>query len=375
MIDTLHEYRAFFPVTKKRRYLNHAATSPMSTRVIEALQKYIESRSVGIVDPWRENFAKGDEIRGLIARLINAPPERIALIKNTSTGFNVLATGLSWKEGDHLLLNDMEFPSNVYPFLHLRRHGVDVEFIKSHDGRVTVEDYARAIRPETKLVSVSYVQFLNGYRIDLASLGGICRERGVLLSVDPIQGLGGLVLDVAAQKIDFMSCGGHKWLMGPQGTGFIYLSEELQQRITPAYVGWLSVEDSWNFLDFRLELLDSAQRFEIATENWMGIRGLCESVRLILEAGKERIESKILALTDRLVGGLHERGCRVMSPRADGEKSGIVLFSAGEDNEEVFRKLSEQKIDIALREGNLRCAPHFYNSADEIEMLLEALED
>jgi selenocysteine lyase/cysteine desulfurase len=373
MLDTLNEFRAFFPITKERCYLNHAATSPFSTRVVDALHEYIDVRSVGRVDPWRENFAAGETVRARIAELIHAPAHRIALVKNTSTGFNILATGLPWRAGDHLLLNDIEFPANVYPFLNLRRLGVDVEFVKSRDGRLTAEDYVAAMRPETRLVSVSFVQFLSGCRIDLAPLGEVCRERGIVLSVDPIQGLGGMVLDVEAMGIDFVSCGGHKWLMGPQGSGFIYVSGALQDRLAPAYVGWLSVKDSWDFLDYRLDLLDSAERFEIATENWMGVRGLGASVGLILEAGRERVEAKILALTDRLVEGLEERGCRVLSPRGPGEKSGIVLFSAGADNEAVFAALSERKIDIALREGNLRCAPHFYNSADEIDALLDAV--
>jgi selenocysteine lyase/cysteine desulfurase len=373
MINSLEEYRSFFPVTRKGCYLNHAATSPMSSRVVEALHKYIDIRSIGAVDPWQENYAKGNEVRGLIARLINAPVDRIALVKNTSTGFNILATGLQWKEGDHVILNEMEFPSNIYPFLNLRRLGVDVDLVKARDGRVLVEDYVRAMRPETRLVSVSYVQFLNGYRMDLRALGEICRERGIVFSVDPIQAAGGIVLDVDAQKIDFISCGGHKWLMGPQGTGFIYLSEALQERLTPAYVGWLSVKDSWDFFNYRLDLLDSAERFEIATENWMGMWGLCESLRLILEAGKDRVEAKIIALTDHLVEGLRERGHQVLSPRNDGEKSGIVLFSAGYDNDVAFNHLKERNITIALREGYLRCSPHFYNSVEEIDTLLEAL--
>lgn len=375
MIDTLDEFRAFFPITKERCYLNHAATSPFSTRVVEALHEYIEIRSVGRVDPWRENFAVGEAVRARIAELIHAPADRIALVRNTSSGFNILATGLPWRKGDHLLLNDVEFPANVYPFLNLRRLGVDVEFVKSREGRPAVEDYVEAMRPETRLVSVSFVQFLSGARFDVGSLGRACRERGIVLSVDPIQGLGGMVLDVEEMRIDFVSCGGHKWLMGPQGTGFIYVSRALQDRLTPAYVGWLSVKDSWDFLDYRLDLVDSAERFEIATENWMGVRGLGASVGLILEAGKERVEAKILALTDRLVEGLRERGCPVLSHRGEGEKSGIVLFSAGEreEDEAVFAALSERGIDIALREGNLRCAPHFYNSAGEIDALLDAV--
>ena len=349
----------------------------MSTRVVEALHKYIGIRSEGIIDPYRQNVEKGNETRGLIARLIKAPVDRIGLVKNTSTGLNILASGLRWKKGDHVVLNDMEFPSNVYPFLNLKSRGVDVEFVKSRQGRVVVEDYVEAMRPETVLVSVSHVQFLNGYRIELESLGRVCKERGVIFVVDAIQSAGALEIDVEKQAIDFLSCGGHKWLMGPMGTGFIYLSRGAQDRISPAYVGWLSVKDAWNFFDYRLDLLDSAERFEVATENWMGLWGFCESVRLLLEVGTKRVEEKVLSLTDHLVDGLKERGCLVVSPRGNGEKSGIVLFSAGEssrENEAIFRRLMGRNIHISFREGYLRCSPHFYNKVEEIDKLLKEID-
>ena len=375
-MDVMQGYRTLFPVTNRSCYMNHAGVSPMSLRVVDALQRYISIRSEGEIDSYAQNREKASETRGLIGRLIHAPAERIALVKNTSTGFNLLATGLPWKEGDHLLINDMEFPSNVYPFLNLERKGVEVEFVKNRDGRVEVEDYIKAMRPETVLVSVSHVQFLNGYRIELEALGGVCRERGIIFSVDAIQSAGAIGIDVGAQKIDFLACAAHKWLMGPQGTGFVYVGREVQDRIWPAYVGWLSVKDSWNFFDYRLDLLDSAERFEIATENWMGIWGFCESLRLLLEVGIDRIEERIIALTDRLVEGLEARGRKVMSPREEGVKSGIVLFSAGEsaeENESLFQRLLEQNIHIAFREGYLRCSPHFYNSFEEIDRLLEAV--
>jgi selenocysteine lyase/cysteine desulfurase len=333
-------------------------------------------RTDGVIDLYPQNVEKANETRGLAARLIHAPADRISLVKNTSTGLNILASGIKWKKGDHIVLNDIEFPSNIYPFLNLERLGVEVELVKNRDGKVMVEDYVEAIRPETVLVSISHVQFLNGYRCELEALGRVCRERGVIFSVDAIQSAGVLEIDVERQMIDFLSCGAHKWLMGPQGNGFIYLSQDVQDRIWPAHVGWLSVKDAWNFFDYRLDLLDSAERFELATENWMGIWGFCESLRLLLEVGIGEVGKKVLTLTDRLVEGLEARGCGVVSPRKAEEKSGIVLFSAGdspEANEAIFRSLMDNNVHIAYREGYLRCSPHFYNSTDDIDRLLEGL--
>ncbi len=375
-VASVDDYRSLFPITKRVCYMNHAGVSPMSLRVADALREYISIRTEGEIDAYPRNVQKANETRGLIAQLIHAPVDRIALVKNTSTGFNLLTTGLEWKKGDHLLINDMEFPSNVYPFLNLERRGVTVEFVKNRDGRVEVEDYIEAMRPETVLISVSHVQFLNGYRIELEELGRVCRERGIIFAVDAIQSAGAFGIDVERQNIDFLSCAAHKWLMGPQGTGFVYVSREVQDRIWPAYVGWLSVKDSWNFFDYRLDLLDTAERFEIATENWMGLWGFCESLRLLLEVGTDCVEEKVLALTDRLVEGLVARGKEVRSPREESTRSGIVLFAAGkrpEENEAVFEKLMDRNIHIAYREGYLRCSPHFYNSFEEIDRLLEAV--
>jgi selenocysteine lyase/cysteine desulfurase len=352
--------------------MNHAGVSPFSTRVVEALHEYLDNRSTGVVDFYHQNCEKADTTRELFGRMIKTRADRIGLVKNTSTGLNILAAGLEWREGDHIILNDMEFPSNIYPFLNLERLGVDVELVKNRGGRVKIEDILDAIKPETVLVSVSHVQFLNGYRIDLDALGEELRSRGVLFVVDVIQSAGVLDIDVERQKIDFLSCGSHKWLMGPQGTGFIYLTQEVQDRISPAYAGWLSVKDSWNFFEYSLDFLDSAARFEIATDNWMGISGLYESLNLLMEYGREKVEEKVLVLTDRLVEGLLERGHVVLSPREKNEKSGIVLFSAG-DNKTIFENLMKRSIHIAHREGNLRCSPHFYNSLDEIEMLLDSI--
>ncbi len=368
----MDEIRSLFPITRHTCYMNHAGVSPFSTRVVNALHEYLDIRSTGIIDAYRQNCERADMTRELIAGMINARADRIGLVKNTSTGLNILATGLEWRRGDHIILNDMEFPSNIYPFLNLERLGVEVELVKSRDGRVMIEDILEAVRPETALASVSHVQFLNGYRIDLARLGEELRSRGVLFVVDAIQSAGVLGIDVEGQKIDFLSCGGHKWLMGPQGTGFIFLTQEVQDRISPAYAGWLSVKDSWNFFDYRLDFLDSARRFEIATANWMGIWGLYESLGLLLEYGRENVEEKVISLTDHLADGLLERGHEVLSPRENGEKSGIVLFSAG-DNGKIFERLMERKVHIAFREGNLRCSPHFYNNTDDIDTLIDHL--
>ncbi len=186
--------------------------------------------------------------------MINCNADRIAFVDNTSNGLNILAQSIDWKKGDRILLNDIEFPANVYPFLNLKRLGVEVDFVKSENGIVTSDQIINSIKPETKLVSVSFVQFLSGYKIDLEKIGKYCRTNDIIFCVDGIQGIGAMRIDVKKCKIDFLSCGTQKWLLGMQGLAFIFVDEDFQKKMIPANVGWLSVENAWNLLDYKLDL-------------------------------------------------------------------------------------------------------------------------
>ena len=208
---------------------------------------------------------------GLARFLGAASPDFLTLTTNTTHGLNTIASGLPWREGDRVLLNRMEFPANIYPFLNLERFGVGVDWAESVDGRLPLETVAAKVTPATRLVSISFVQFLNGYKADLAALGAFCRGRGIWLVVDGIQGLGAVPFDLAETPVDALAAGGAKWLMWPMGTGFLYLSPKMLDAVQPAHAGWLGVQDAWNFRDYELKFLDTAERFEGGTLNWMGL--------------------------------------------------------------------------------------------------------
>ncbi|MFA4922609.1 MAG: aminotransferase class V-fold PLP-dependent enzyme, partial [Ignavibacteriaceae bacterium] len=263
-----YEARKYFPFLDKGKiYFNHAAVSPLSTMVTGKIQTYLQQRSEGTIEDFQAVLAESAEAKNKIAEMLNTSSARIAFVDNTSNGLNILAQGLTWQKGDRIILNDLEFPSNVYPFLNLQQHGVEIDFVKSENGKVTAENILQAITPSTKLLSISFVQFLSGYKADLEELGKICKEKNIIFAVDAIQGLGALQLDVEKCKIDFLACGTQKWLMAIMGLAFVFLSEEMQSKITPKYVGWLSVEDAWNILHYDLKLKTDASVFQTGTLN------------------------------------------------------------------------------------------------------------
>lgn len=368
----LSEYRKLFPVTTQKIYLNHAAISPLSVRVTDMLEWYMDERCFGVIDIYPRALEIREAARALAAGLLNTDPSHIAFITNTSEGFNILAQGLTWQAGDQILLTDYEFPSNIYPFKNLERHGVELVLIPNRHGCIEIEDILERITPRTRLLSISFVEFSNGFRNDLPTIGQICLDHDIIFSVDSIQGLGALELDVKACAIDFLSNGGHKWLMGPMGAGMVYIHPRLLHKITPCFTGWLAVEDAWNFFDYRLDFLPDARRFEYATSNFMGICGLKASMELLLEVGIGSIEKHLLNLGERMVSGLSDIGLRFLGAADKKYWSGIYSFS-GPQMEALFNHLKEQDIITSLRNGNLRISPHFYNTAAEIDELIAAV--
>jgi selenocysteine lyase/cysteine desulfurase len=338
------------------------------------MNEFFRERSEGSIDDYPAFVEVTEETKELLAAYLNTVKERIAFADNTTSGLNLLAQGLHWTPGDEIILNDIEFPANIYPFLNLEKKGVNIHFVKSHDGIISAEDIIENLTPETKLVSVSMVQFLSGYRIDLRKLGEECKSRRVILCVDGIQGLGGLRLNVKECNIDFLSCGTQKWMLGLQGLSFIYISEALQHQIEPAYVGWLSVSDGWNLLDYNLSLKDSAERFQPGSLNSAGIYALNASLKLFREYGLEEVEKSVLSNTTILRTELEKIGIEPCLSDIDDEfYSGIVSFRHKQAYS-ILEVLKERKVEIAVREGIVRIAPHFYNNESDIQKLIEGLK-
>jgi selenocysteine lyase/cysteine desulfurase len=378
--DMLARARELFPHLKQGKiYLNHAGTSPLSTKVVEAMTAYLQRRSEGDLDTYQSDLGMVAECRTAVSRLIRAESsDRIAFQSNTSDAINVIASGIPWKTGDRVLLGDIEFPANVYPYINLKPLGVEIDFISAPDGRLSAELIASKISQHTRLLALSAVQYLSGHRADLRSIGSVCRNNGTIFAVDGIQAVGAVRIDVQKMSIDALSAGAQKWQMGPHGSGFLYLTEELQSRIRQKNLGWLSVENPWDFYNYDQPLASSARRYEGGSLNMPGLWGMREAIGTLIEFGPDGIESHILAITSGLIERLTRiDGVTLFSPLPEGERAGIVTISLVPplDPRVVFETLRSRGATIALREEKLRYSPHFYNSAGDMDRVADMTEE
>ena len=369
-----NQLRDEFPITRNYNFMNHAAAAPLSRKAAEALRKYVTHAEENSYV--RGGFFKQVErVRGLVASLINAHPDEIAFTKNTSEGISFVANGLNWQTGDNVVINNAEFPANVYPWQALRSQGVEVRMVLEEDGRIPLERLREMINSRTRVVSISSVQFASGFRTDLATLGEYCQSKGVFLCVDAIQSLGVFPIDVTAMSIDFLAADGHKWLCAPDGSGIFFVRKELQGHLRPSTIGWLSMKEPFEYGKHLFEFAESGRRYEAGSYNLPGIFALGGAVEFVQEIGVEKISRRVLELTNRLTLGLRDKGYRLISSRQATESSGIVAFiSDVHDHEKIQQHLeAEHRIVIAARCGRLRASPHCYNNETEIDQLVEAL--
>jgi cysteine desulfurase/selenocysteine lyase len=369
--------RSLFPVTEKYTYMNHAAVSPLSTRVrdrMAALNDDVTRNGSVNYGEWLRAY---EDARAGAARLTNARPHEIAFMRNTSDAISTVANGISWREGDSVVSSNVEFPSNVYPWLRLAEtRGVRLKRAPERDGRIDADELLALVDDSTRVVAISWVQFSSGFRSDIARIGKFCRERDIIFMVDAIQGLGGLKLDVERDSVDAFAADAHKYLLGPEGVALLYVSDRVIDRIKPTVVGWTSVKDHENYLDYRLNYRDGALRFECGTLNTAGVYGLGAAIDLFLEIGPEKVQEHLLGLSGHLAGALSEKGYDVISSRREGETSGVVCCAHKRHSPgSLYHTLREKNIITAHRVGRLRISPHFYNTREEVDALVAALPE
>jgi selenocysteine lyase/cysteine desulfurase len=367
---------AQFPIKRSRAYLNNASIGPMSEPVLAAVDAFLRD----VRDNGRNNYPTWcryaeQQIKDRVARLIGAKADEIAFVKNTTEGLVTVANGLDWRAGDNVVLPRIEYPSNVYCWMRLAKKGVSIRWVEPQDGRISVAAIAEAIDRRTRLVSLSAVQFSNGFRHDLATTSELCRERGVLLNLDAIQWVGALALDLSQLAVDFLAFGGHKWLLAPIGTGIFYCSTTALDQLEPPHVGYHTVEKGEAHLDYDLTAYrPGAARFEAALENFPGIWGLDAAVKILLGLGAKRVEDYILGLNAYAGEALRSLGWEIGSPWNPQERSGLLSFFSPTLNADGLEvRLRASGVDLAVRDGKLRISPSYYNDRDDIDRLLHAL--
>lgn len=372
-----------FPVLGRWNFFNHAGVSPMPKVAADALRKFADESSGGayLGTTWYPDL---DKLRALAARVIKAEREEIALVKNTSEGISIVANGLDWQWGDRIVTTSVEYPANVYPWMEVvRGRGAKLVMVPEEQAPggsriVPVEKILQeAADPRTRIVTLSHVEFASGQRHDLAKIGAFCRANKKLFTVDAIQTIGVLPVDVKSMNIDYLSACGHKWMLGPEGAGIFYCRKELLERTRPLMVGAMNVINALEYGSYDYTLRPDAGRFECGSLSLASFLSLYASLSLLDSLGIANIAARVKQLTDHLISGLLRKGYAIASPRQDDAWSGIVSFaSLKHRHEDIFRKLRlEHHTEIALREGRLRASPHFYNTEEQIDRLVDVLPE
>ncbi|MBK8809841.1 MAG: aminotransferase class V-fold PLP-dependent enzyme [Acidobacteria bacterium] len=364
--------RGLFPAATKHTYLNSAAVSPLPTISADAVMTQLRDVSENGTLHYSDWIATKNRARALLAEMLNVTPENIAFMRNTADGFSSVANGIDWNHGDNIVTFAKEFPSNYYPWRRVRDDfGVELRACPERGGRIDLNEFIGLIDQSTRLVAISAVQFASGFRADLERIGRAARARDALFAVDFIQALGTTPFDLPAQFVDIGAGGSHKWLCSPEGCGILYLSERARERVKPTFVGWISVETPWDFDDYEQPFKPNALAWESGTGGASLFYGLEQSLRLLVDAGAERIERHLEVLTDDLCERLRPTNYDVVSSRAKGEKSQIVCIKhrGALTSSEIAKHLESRNIIVSPRGDRLRIAPHFFNNTGDIEVL------
>ena len=373
-MENIEKIREQFPITKNKVFLNHAAQSPLPKPVADAVRRFTDDFS---------NFGTtsiewNDGGKPFFAKLIGAKPNEIAFVENTSVGLNIAANVLHYPRDSKIVTTDLEYPSVVYPWLR-KSLGVKVHYVKNIDGKILLEDMEKAVDDKTAAVAISHVEYVNGFRHDMRALSEIAHEHGAYLIVDAIQSAGAMQIDVKKDDVDFLATACYKWLLSPPGAGYLYVKEEFIEKFEPPFVGWASVKpEVFETIDFwdiwNLKLSETASRFEVGSPSFISLTGAAEALKMILNAGIENIEKRILKLTDHLIESVKSLGFKLQTPEEPQYRSGVVNFKI-DNPKEVAESLNRKGIIVSARAHGLRVSPHFYNTEEEIDKFMEEVKN
>jgi cysteine desulfurase/selenocysteine lyase len=371
-MENIERIREQFPITEHKVYLNHAAQSPFPKPVADAMRRYIdETSNLGTVQKEWEDLGKP-----FFAQLINAKTMEIATVENTSVGMNIAANTLHAPRGSKIVTTDLEYPSVVYPFLR-KDLGLKVHYVKNVDGKIRLEDMEKAVDDKTAAVAISQVEYANGFRHDVRAISETAHKHGAYLIVDAIQATGAIPVDVKKDNVDLLTAACYKWLLSPPGAAYLYVKEELIEKFEPPYAGWASVkQEIFNTTDFwdiwKLEFSETATRFEVGSPSFISFVGAREALKLLLSAGIPNIERRILKLTDHVIESAKRLGLKLQTPEEKPCRSGIVNFRI-DNPKKVTEELTKKGIIVSARASGIRVSPHFYNTEEEIDKLMEEI--
>lgn len=359
---SLKSVRAAFPIAEQMTYLNHASIAPIPYPVQDAIQQAAEQLTL---DPAWAFMPAGNPPADLftrfsteMARYINAAdPHEVVPLTSTSGGMNVLARAVNWSPGDNVVMCDVEFPSNVYPYMALAGQGVELRLVPADQGGLSLSALEQGVDDRTRVVVVSSVQFLSGHRADLAAMGAFCRQRGILFMVDAIQSAGHIPIDVQAEQIDVLLAGGHKSLMGAPGAGLLYVREEAAERMRFSTIGSNAVEGWEHWLRYDTTPRRAALRFMMGTPSMIDMVAVLESTRFLCSLGVANIDAWTSHLATVAIEDLNERGYDVITPRDPALHGPIATFRVAGDTLDDAKKTASDTMD-ALKAAKIRVTKH-----------------
>lgn len=366
-----------FPLDPDLCYLNHAGVSPWPRRAQEAVARFAAENVQLGSERYLQWLEVEERLRERLARLIGAgSPRDIALAKNTSEALSVIACGLPWQAGDNIVGVAQEFPSNRMPWESLAERGVTFRALDIHASETPELDLESLCDERTRLVAVSWIQYARGRRLDLAQLGAFCRNRGILLCVDAIQGLGALPFDLSETQADFVVADGHKWMLGPEGLALLYVRPALYGQLRLQQFGWHMVQHRGDFERIDWAPASDARRFECGSPNLLGAHALEASLSLLEEVGIARVRDELEARVCHLIERIDRAGLELLSPRDPELRAGIVTFRApGADHAALYRALSERRVVCIPRGGGIRFSPHFYTPIQVLDRGMDIVCD
>ncbi len=379
--DVWRVRRDWMPVAKRFAYLDHAAVAPLPQPAAAALIHWAREAMEQGDAVWPQWAQRLEVIRKRAADLVNARVAEMAFIPNTTAGIGLVAEGLDWRPGDNVVTPADEFPSNVYPWLNLARRGVETRRVVVGSGQSLEDAMLAACDSRTRLISVSWVEFATGRRTRIEALAAAARRRGISIFLDAIQGLGVFPLDLQETPIDFLAADGHKWLLGPEGAGLLYIRSESMGQLQPLQVGWNSVRQRFDFDTIEPDWRPEAARYEGGSHNMPGLMALGASLEMLLDWGvgpsDDRVAQRVLQVSDLAVERLQAIGAQVLSDRSADRRSGIVAFlpAGGEDPQSIRKRCLARNVVLSCRGGRLRISVHAYNNAGDLARLISVLEE
>jgi len=335
-------------------------------------------------------FALNNELdaawRSAAARLLNAPPDTLAGIPNTTYGMNLLASGIDWRAGDNLVITDLEFVAEYIALMHqAQRHGVEVRIARREGWGIPLQNVTSLIDGRTRVVALSHVEFSTGYRHDIPAIVRAAHAHGALLALDAIQSVGPLRVDVEALEVDFLVAGASKWMCALPGWGVLYAGRDCLERLQPMWYGFLGLADPGAaFQDFQATetfvkpyamARQSIEKFRLSTENLLAKICMAFAMENFSRIGVQAIEDHVLGLSgycmERLVAGGHS--LRSVPERA--RRSGNVSFRPRREVADLLPRMERRGIYLCERGGGYRVSLHVYNRRDEIDRLIEAMDE